>query len=172
MRGVGRKLPHRNIPSLELPESLELPTCENCGEEWWDAETTRTVHDALETAYQQALSKRAEEAIERLVPTITQRDLEHLVGVSPGYLSKVKGGKRASAPLVATLMLLASSPRRVEELRELWEMGVPKFEVVSQVEPVVWLRQMRRPALPREPEAMNIGWPSELVAMDPLSLTA
>ncbi|MFY0572984.1 type II toxin-antitoxin system MqsA family antitoxin [Cystobacter fuscus] len=118
--GRGRHMRYRHIPDLELPEELALPTCSACGERWLDAESTRNVEAALEIAYREELTRKAEQAIEALRSHLPQRDLERLLGVSAGLLSKLKNGKETSASMVALLMLLAEQPHRVEELRRLW----------------------------------------------------
>ena len=44
------------------------------------------------------------------------------MGLSPGYLSKVKHGKEApSTQLVALLALLATRPQRMAEIQRVWE---------------------------------------------------
>jgi predicted XRE-type DNA-binding protein len=118
--GGERRMRYRQIPDLELPAELELPTCEGCGQAWLDAEATRRVEAALEEAYRAALVHKAEQAIETLRGHLPQRELERLLGVSAGWLSKVRNGKETSAPMAALLMLLAEQPHRVESLRRLW----------------------------------------------------
>lgn len=129
--GQGRRMRYRHIPDLELPEELELPTCPVCKEEWIDAETSRRLEAALEVAYRAELARKAERAIETLRPHIAQRDLERLLGVSAGWLSKVKNGKETSAPLAALLMLLAERPYRVDELHRLWAVQRESPKVVE-----------------------------------------
>jgi len=126
--GLGRRMHFRTIPDLEVPVDIAIPTCTNsdCGEEWLDRTVATRVDEAMKAAYQAALTSKAEEAISKLKKKTPQRDLERLLGLSAGYLSKLKHGKETTAPLVATLMLLASDPRRVEELRSLWAMEQPR----------------------------------------------
>ncbi len=123
--GPHRRMPYRHIPDLALPESLELPTCSACGELWLDAKATRRVEEALEAEYRRQLTLKAEHAIDRLQAHLPQRDLERLLGVSAGWLSKVKNGREPSAPMTALLMLLAEQPERVEALRRLWAVHPP-----------------------------------------------
>jgi transcriptional regulator with XRE-family HTH domain len=129
--GRGRRMRYRHIPDLELPEELELPTCSACGEGWIDVETSQRLEVALEAAYRAELARKAERAIEALRPHIPQRDLERLLGVSAGWLSKVKNGKETSAPLAALLMLLAERPHRVDELHRLWAVQPESSKVVE-----------------------------------------
>lgn len=122
LRKSGRTMIFRNFEKLELPDSLAIPTCSNCGDEWYDAETTEAVERALELAAAAILEKIGNDAIRVLAQHERQRDLEDLLDVSRGYLSKVKHGKETpSAALVALLALLAKRPARVEEVRKLWD---------------------------------------------------
>ncbi|HYO65107.1 MAG TPA: hypothetical protein VEU33_03410, partial [Archangium sp.] len=109
-----------HIPDLELPADLELPTCSACGQQWLDADASRRLDVAMEESYRAELIRKAEKSIEALRKHLPQRDLERLLGVSSGWLSKVKNGKETSAPMAALLMLLAEQPHRVESLRRLW----------------------------------------------------
>jgi transcriptional regulator with XRE-family HTH domain len=122
---------YRHVPDLELPEELELPTCSVCGARWLDAEATKRLETALETAYGRELTRKAEQAIETLRSHIAQRDLERLLGVSAGLLSKLKNGKETSAPMVALLILLAERPHRVDALRRLWSVHPEPPRVVE-----------------------------------------
>jgi transcriptional regulator with XRE-family HTH domain len=129
-KGPGRRMRYRHIPDLEIPEELELPTCSACGERWLDADATRRLECALESAYRTALARKAEQAIEALRPHVAQRELERLLGVSAGLLSKLKNGKETSGPMVAVLMLLAEKPHRVEALQRLWALA-PEQAVIG-----------------------------------------
>ena len=118
--GPHRPMAWRHIPDLALPEALELPTCSACGELWPAATATRRVQEALEAEYRRQLTLKAERALDTLRTHLPQRDLERLLGVSAGWLSKVRNGREPSAPMTALLMLLVERPERVEELRRLW----------------------------------------------------
>lgn len=118
----GRRMPFRNFPAVELPESLAIPTCTDCGEEWFDAEGTQALEQALAEGASKLLSAAGVKALAVLGEHLPQRDLECLLDLSHGYLSKVKHGKeKPSALLVALLVLLSEDPEpRLEELRRLW----------------------------------------------------
>lgn len=122
LRKRGRSMTFRNFSALELPEALAIPTCTNCGEEWFDAETTEALERSLSDVASKALTSLSVEAIAVLAEHTAQRDLEDLLDLSRGYLSKVKHGKeKPSAMLVALLALLSRNPEgRVEELRRYW----------------------------------------------------
>lgn len=121
----------RNFAALELPESLAIPTCTNCGEEWLDAETTEALERSLADTASKALTSLSIEAIAVLAEHSAQRDLEDLLDLSHGYLSKVKHGKeKPSALLAALLALLAKDPeQRLGEVRNFWStktLGLPR----------------------------------------------
>jgi transcriptional regulator with XRE-family HTH domain len=118
--GPGRRMRYRHIPDLELPADLQLPTCSACGHQWLDAEAARRLEVVLEESYRAELVRKAEQSIEALRKHLPQRELERLLGVSSGWLSKVKNGKETSAPMAALLMLLAEQPHRLDSLRRLW----------------------------------------------------
>ena len=132
VRKSGRTMVFRNFEKLEFPQSLAIPTCSNCGEEWYDAETTRAVEQALEESAASVLQRLASDAIRALAEHATQRDLENLMDVSHGYLSKIKHGKETpSATLVALLALLAKRPARIAEVRRIWDSRVIGPQLVS-----------------------------------------
>jgi hypothetical protein len=117
----GRTSPYKNFPALAIPGDLQIPTCGNCGAEWIGARDAERIDAALAEAAGDALSRLAREALGCLVDGITQRDLEECLGLSPGYLSKVKRGHEVPSPaLVSALVLLAVRPGRVRELENIW----------------------------------------------------
>jgi hypothetical protein len=118
---VGRRAAFKHIPDLEVPATLELPTCEVCGTQWLDEESAELLDSALAEVYRRELSKKANAALRRLrAAKLRQWDLEPMLGLSPGYLSKVKTGKDVSPMLAAVLVLLAEDPSRVSELKNAW----------------------------------------------------
>jgi len=62
-------------------------------------------------------------AIRKLEVFVSQRRLERLLGLSQGYICRLKAGKQTpSLPIVALLALLAASPeKRLQRLSALWE---------------------------------------------------
>ncbi len=120
----GRRVAFKNFPALAVPADLAIPTCTACGTEWIDRKAAERIDAALADAAAATLAGLAREAIEALGVTINQRDLEIRLGVSPGYISKVKHGRETpSAQLVSCLALLAVSPRRLQELDHIWATG-------------------------------------------------
>jgi hypothetical protein len=122
--GAGRRSPYKNFGSLEIPWDLEIPTCGNCGAEWIDRKTAARIDAALGEVAARELSARAREALEVLAASFNQGDLEAQLGLSAGYLSKVKHGKETpSSWLVAALAMLSVSPRRLDEVAHVWANG-------------------------------------------------
>ncbi len=117
----GRTARYRNMEALPLPSDLVIPTCSACGEEWIDRATARAIDAALEREYQERLRQLAIANLEKLAASrVTQRRLEKTLGLSHGYLSKIRSGaSRPSAALVSCLYLLASDPEcRLREMEE------------------------------------------------------
>ena len=121
----GRRMPFRNMVALPVPSTLAIPTCDRCGNEWVDPKTAEALDQALQRAYADELHKRLDAALEKIltISKIPQRRLEQLLGLSVGYLSRLRGRRGdASAQVVSVLALLAQDPkRRLQELDELWE---------------------------------------------------
>lgn len=121
---AGRTSPWKQFASLLVPADVQIPTCSNCGAEWIDRKTAAVLDAALERAAAERLTKLAREALEVLGASMSQRDLESELGLSAGYLSKVKHGKETpSAQLVGLLALLAVRPARLDQLAHIWESG-------------------------------------------------
>lgn len=121
---AGRISPWKQFASLPVPADVQIPTCLNCGAEWIDRKTAAVLDAVLERAAAERLTKLAREALEVLGASMSQRDLESDLGLSAGYLSKVKHGKETpSAQLVGLLALLAARPARLDQLAHIWESG-------------------------------------------------
>lgn len=120
----GRRMPFRNMPALAVPSTLAIPTCDHCGNEWLDPKTAERLDEALQAAYATELHKRLQASLARIraIAKIPQRRLEQLLGLSEGYLSRLRGRRGdASAQVVSALALLAQDPRRrLKELDRLW----------------------------------------------------
>ncbi len=117
----GRTARYRNMAALPLPEDLEIPTCDACGEEWIDRATAQVIDATLEREHQDRLQQLAVASLEKLADNrVTQRRLEKLLGLSHGYLSKIRSGvSHPSAALVSCLHLLANDPHcRLREMEE------------------------------------------------------
>lgn len=118
----GRTERYKTMAALPVPDDFPIPTCTVCGSEWMDAALAQSLDDALDRVYQKELSVRAKEAIETIAAHKTQRALEQLMGLSHGYLSKIRSGaKTPSAELVSHLALIAEDPiHRLADLDRFW----------------------------------------------------
>jgi len=121
----GRTAPFKNLAALPVPASIAIPTCDRCGTEWIDARTAKALDDALAGAYATELRKRLDTALDAILatPGASQRRVEQVLGLSPGYLSRVRRGRGdASAQLVSALALIAEDPaRRLRVLDHVWQ---------------------------------------------------
>jgi hypothetical protein len=113
------------MTALAVPSTLAIPTCDHCGNEWIDPKTARAIDEALQSAYAEELHKRLEAALVTILAAadVSQRRLEQLLGLSIGYLSRVRSKRGdASAQLVSALALIAEDPkRRLSELDHVWQ---------------------------------------------------
>jgi NMD protein affecting ribosome stability and mRNA decay len=119
---AGRTTTYKNL-DLEIPSDVTVPTCENCGAEWIDETTAQVLDNTLEGAYHDKLRERFDTALKIILnDDSNQTRVERLLGVSPGYLSKLKLGKRQpSSEIVSVLALVSKSPkRRLAELEKFY----------------------------------------------------
>jgi hypothetical protein len=121
-RGKGRSFPYKQVPAVEIADDFEIPTCDACGEMFIGAALARKLDAHLERQYLRLLAAAVKAAIEKLAEHARQQELEQLLGLSHGYLSKLRNGKKEPSPaLVGELMMLAENPqKRVVELRRHW----------------------------------------------------
>jgi hypothetical protein len=108
--------------ALKVPTNIPIPTCRQCHAEYIDAETAQVLEEALRNAYRDELRLRARQAIDIITCHISQRQLEFLLGISQGYLSRLRAGSGNPSPeLISHLALIAHDPEvRLEELRRFW----------------------------------------------------
>ena len=118
----GRTIRYRNMAALPLPADIALPACLRCRHEFVDAETQARLQPLLHEEYRRALQQRVRVSIDALMQHISQRKLEVLLGLSQGYLSRLRsGGGNPSPELVSHLALLAGDPAtRLAELERYW----------------------------------------------------
>lgn len=119
---AGRRMPFRNMAAVTVPADFQIPTCDRCGAERIDGPTSKALDVVLDDAYSRELSDRLVRSLERVLSYgITQRRLEQLLGLSQGYLSRLKAERGEGSPqIVAALALLAEDRRRLDELNRLW----------------------------------------------------
>ena len=118
----GRRATYKFL-ELHVPETLEVPTCDRCGTEWHNDETAEAFDAAMEQAFRAELLAIAQRALEKLEQAaVRQSDVERAIGLSAGYLSKIKRGERTpEAMLVTQLAMIAMDPKaRLSEARNVW----------------------------------------------------
>lgn len=120
--GPGQTVRYRNLAGVPLPPEVAVPTCPRCLVRVLDADTTERLAPLLHQAYEEELRRRVRESIDVLMQHKSQRGLERLLGLSQGYLSRLRAGTGTpSAELVSHLALLARDPvARLEELEGYW----------------------------------------------------
>lgn len=107
---------------VRLPAQVVVPTCGRCRCAFLDAATRQLLEPILRAGYQQVLRERVRVAIDALMGHISQRRLERLLGLSQGYLSRLRSGSGNPSPeLVSHLALIANDPPgRLGELQRFW----------------------------------------------------
>lgn len=119
--GPGRTYTYRVFPALAVPENVGIPTCGRCFAQYIDERTAAILEPALATEYRKELSRRGKKAIADLSLSISQADLERLIDISQGYMSRIYGGHGTPSPqLVALLALLAHDPTLLEWVSHYW----------------------------------------------------
>jgi NMD protein affecting ribosome stability and mRNA decay len=110
----GRMTKYRSM-ELEIPATLEIPTCGECGTEWFDGATDEALEEALERGYQRRLKDRLQTDLDTIFKKgISQAYLERVLGVSTGYISKLKREERnPGSELVVAVRLLATDPEKM-----------------------------------------------------------
>lgn len=123
----GRSIPYRTIPALPLPDDVAIPTCTRCKSEFLDEPTRKALAPLLNRLFVAELRRRIHEAITVLSQVTSQRRLELLLGLSQGYLSRLKAGAGdPSAALVLQLQQLALDPLpRLKEAERIWGEPAP-----------------------------------------------
>ncbi len=122
----GRTYAYRVFPSLPVPENLGIPTCGRCYAVYIDEHSAATLEPVLAAEYRRQLSRKGKQAIAGLLPFISQRELEKLVDISQGYLSRISGGHGTpSAQLVVLLAVLAQEPALLEWVARYWAEPLP-----------------------------------------------
>jgi len=114
----GRVVRYRNV-ALTLPAELRLPACRRCKYEPLGLGALPA--ELLESLYRDNLRQRVALAVARVQGYLPQRRTELLLGLSQGYLSRLRAGDGVpGAPLVSLLALLAAHPQLLAELEAYW----------------------------------------------------
>jgi hypothetical protein len=108
--GAGRTTVYKTLPCLPLPSELLIPTCSRCRTLFLP--TNQKTGALLHLLYVAELRQRTQLAISTLRDVRSLRKLERLLGVSQGYLSKLRAGTSTPSPELTLLLgLLASNPK-------------------------------------------------------------
>lgn len=138
----GRTTRYRNMAAVAIPDDFPIPTCSRCRTESFDAETRAALLPLLHEEYRRVLRLRVRRAIDLMSPYISQRRLEILLGLSQGYLSRLRSGAGSPSPeLVSNLALLSKDPKaRIAELERYWAepslQGEPALEAATSAEAI------------------------------------
>lgn len=118
----GRTMRYKTM-MLSVPESIAIPTCDRCGEEWFDKRTSDAVEAALSQKYDNSLRERCMRYVEHIREQIPIGTLEDALGITRGYFSRIQAEKKSpSAQLVGELALIAKNPKaRLRELEDAWK---------------------------------------------------
>ena len=137
MQRPTRTVSYRVFPALPLPADLPIPTCSRCRAESVDLDTTQRLHALLPRLYQAELRRLAGQELRALSPHISQRQLELLVGLAQGYLSRLLAqAGNPSSPLVLLLGLLAKDPQaRLSEVQAYWQAPRPEPALLVALSP-------------------------------------
>lgn len=120
-RSTRDTMPFRHAPSVVPAWPVDVPTCTACGERFIDAKTAKAWDAALEEGLAMRQRRLLSEALDRLSDARMQREWEKRLGLSPGYLSRLKAGKECSVPLTTLLALLAEAPEAAwEHVGRVW----------------------------------------------------
>jgi hypothetical protein len=109
----GSVLQYRDEREIPVEADVFVPTCDACGESLLNDETSKALDAVLEPAYRRLRAERLRHELGRALSAlkITQADLERLLGLSPGYVSKLIKGKRvAETSLYRFVHLLNANP--------------------------------------------------------------
>jgi transcriptional regulator with XRE-family HTH domain len=110
----GSVLQYRDEREIPVEGDVFVPTCDACGESLLDDDTSKALDAVLEPAYRRLRADRVRDELAQVLSAleITQGDLERLLGLSPGYVSKLLKGKRvAETTLYRFVHLLNANPK-------------------------------------------------------------
>jgi hypothetical protein len=118
---AGRTTKFKGI-EVEVPATLAIRTCDNCGEEFIHASEAKAHDLALEKVYRSTIRSRLVAALVALEPIGSMSRIEAVLGLSKGYLSKLKQKRAEASPiLVSSLALIATAPNSLETLEAMWK---------------------------------------------------
>ena len=169
-KGSGRTISYRTMPCMPIPEDILIPTCGRCKSEFLDDEAIARLAPSLQMAYLQSLRVRIRIAIDILSDHISQRRLEGALGISQGYLSRLRAGAGNPSPeLVSHLAILCQDPpKRLIELERFWALPDDAWAPLA-VPPTRWRRRLTPAAPSVDPQPAAIEKPAESTSSDDFS---
>jgi len=119
---------------MPIPDDLPIPACGRCQSEYLDDATNTALAPKLQEAFLIDLRIRARVAVDILSHHISQRKLEQMVGLSQGYLSRLRAGASNPSPeLIAHLAMLCMDPQqRLAELERFWALPAEEWPPPAQ----------------------------------------
>jgi len=138
------------MPTMPIPDDVAIPACGRCQSEYLDDSISESLAPKLQQVYLHALRTRARVAIDLLGQYIAQRRLEQLLGLSQGYLSRLRAGAGNPSPeLVGHLALLCHDPQtRLVELERFWALPDEDWLPLGLPPPSRRRKSAHRPSLP------------------------
>lgn len=120
-KGAGRTVRYKTMPTMELPPELGVPTCGRCQALYLERMSQAALERTLRDTYTQSLRDRVHIALDELRWHVSFRRLEIKLGLSQGYLSRLRArAGNPSSELVCLLALLAIDPSLLNELERFW----------------------------------------------------
>jgi transcriptional regulator with XRE-family HTH domain len=110
----GTTLAFRDEPIVPLTEDIVIPICSNCGEMRLNESLAEALDAVLERSYGELRRSQATVEISRALAALhaSQSELERMLGLSAGYVSKLlRGEKITSATVIRFLHVLNAHPR-------------------------------------------------------------
>lgn len=119
--GLGRYIQYRQLANLAVPPRMELPTCVRCRRPDPQAADDPAVRAELARQYRHELQRLAGIVLERAACSTSMRRIEGLIGVSQGYLSRLRHGQGTPGEaLLVLLHLLGQHPELLAEVEGFW----------------------------------------------------
>lgn len=166
--GVNRTIPYRTLPALPLPSDLVIACCKRCKSLFPEQSAPDELRLRLQALYVESLQSRIRTALAVLKQSISQRRLELLLGLSQGYLSRLKAGAgNPSSELVLLLALLSLDPeKQLANLQQFWTLHDSSWHPSAPTMVAAPNREIRRRTTKSGERSRASIPPSELLALN------
>jgi hypothetical protein len=112
----GRTFDLRDEYDLRFDESMRVPICTKCGDVYVRGASLQRFSEVLERLYDERKRKAVEEfvsVIDHEFADVPRHRWEELLGVSPGYISRLlKGSRNLSTPLEVLMRGVTREPKQ------------------------------------------------------------